>query len=101
MPVVGAVGFLRAFPQSSKTPRSNPGSELLARSCHDAIHAPHAEKKKNRWNLAEFQRFSLVQNGGRSRTRIYDLHDVNVEECLYSQWFVKLFGNNSVNSVFI
>ena len=35
-------------------------------------------QKKNRWNLAGFQRFSLVQNGGRSRTRIYDLHDVNV-----------------------
>ena len=35
-------------------------------------------KKKNRWNLAGFQRFSLVRYGGRSRTRIYDLHDVNV-----------------------
>ena len=35
-------------------------------------------EKKNRRNPAEFQRFSLVQNGGRSRTRIYDLHDVNV-----------------------
>ena len=43
----------------------------------------------------------LKQTGGRSRTRIYDLHDVNVEECLYYQWFVKLFGKNSVNSVFI
>ena len=39
-----------------------------------------AGKKKNHRKLACFQWFSLVQNGGRSRTRIYDLHDVNVEE---------------------
>jgi hypothetical protein len=43
----------------------------------------------------------IGEDGGRSRTRIYDLHDVNVEECLYYQLFVKLFGKNSVNSVFI
>ena len=42
------------------------------------VGAGDAGKKKNRQKLDRFQRFSLVQNGGRSRTRIYDLHDVNV-----------------------
>ena len=60
-----------------------------------------SRRKENRRKPVRLQRLDMIQNGGRSRTRIYDLHDVNVEECLYYQWFVKLFGKNSVNSVFI
>ena len=58
-------------------------------------------QKKNRRKRSGFQRFSLVQNGGRSRTRIYDLHDVKVHKCVIYQCVAKVLRKFSVIPVFI
>jgi hypothetical protein len=48
--------------------------------CFRGMGTGKAGEKKNRWKPACFQWFRSVRHGGRSRTRIYDLHDINGHE---------------------
>ena len=55
-----------------------------------------SRRKENRRKPVRLQRLDMIQNGGRSRTRIYDLHDVNVGVDIDFQLVIDFLRNFSV-----